>query len=167
MAIVGYYKRFIAGFSKIAHPITSLQKKRIKYEWSGKCEDNFQCLKDFLTNAPILKVVYPNEYFVLCTYACKEGLIRVLMQNGHVICYESKKLKDHEINYATHDLELEAMVYALHMWRTYLTGRKFKLRIDHNGLKYLFEQPTLNSRQTRWMEFLSEYNFDMKHIKGK
>jgi hypothetical protein len=34
MGLVGYYKRFIKGFSKIAHPITSLQKKGIKFEWS-------------------------------------------------------------------------------------------------------------------------------------
>jgi hypothetical protein len=45
--------------------------------------------------------------------------------------------------------------------------RKFKLRTDHSGLKYLFDQPTLNARQTRWLEFLNEYNFDIKHIKGK
>ena len=46
-------------------------------------------------------------------------------------------------------------------------GRRFKLRIDHNGLKYLFDQLTLNVRQTRWLEFLCEYEFDIKHIKGK
>ena len=45
-------------------------------------------------------------------------------------------------------------------------GKKFELRIDHCGLKHLFEQPTLNARQTRWMEFLSEYGFEIKHIKG-
>jgi hypothetical protein len=46
-------------------------------------------------------------------------------------------------------------------------GNKFELEIDHIGLKYIFEQPTLNVRQTRWLEFLSEYDFDIKHIKGK
>ena len=46
-------------------------------------------------------------------------------------------------------------------------GIFFKLRTDHNGLKYLFDQPTLNSRQSRWLEFLSEYDFDITHIKGK
>jgi hypothetical protein len=91
----------------------------------------------------------------MCTYACKEGLNGVLMQNGHVICYESIKLKENEINYVTRDLELEAIVHALRMWRHYLMGKKFELRTDHSGLKYLFEQPTLNSRQTRWLEFLT------------
>jgi hypothetical protein len=46
-------------------------------------------------------------------------------------------------------------------------GKRFELRIDHIGLEYLFEHPTWNARQTRWMEFLSEYEFDIKHIKGK
>jgi hypothetical protein len=46
-------------------------------------------------------------------------------------------------------------------------GRIFELRIDHFGLKHLFVNPTLNVKQTRWMEFLSEYDFEIKHIKGK
>jgi hypothetical protein len=43
----------------------------------------------------------------------------------------------------------------------------FKLRTDHSGLEYFFGQPSLNARQRRWLEFLSEYDFDIKHIKGK
>jgi hypothetical protein len=46
-------------------------------------------------------------------------------------------------------------------------GEKFELRTDHCGLKHLFGQPTLNARQTRWLKFLSEYDFEIKHIKGK
>jgi hypothetical protein len=167
MGLVEYCKRFIEGFSKISHPITYLQNKGIKFEWTTKCEDNFNLLKELLTSAPILKIADPNENFVVCTNACKEGLGGVLTQNGYVISYESRKLKEHEINYATHDLELAAIVHTLKMWRHYLMGKKFELRTDHSGLKYLFEKPTLNARQTRWLEFLSEYDFDIKHIKGK
>ena len=46
-------------------------------------------------------------------------------------------------------------------------GKRFELRIDHCGLKYLFDQPTLNARQARWLEFLCEFDFEIKHIKGK
>jgi hypothetical protein len=53
------------------------------------------------------------------------------------------------------------------MWRHYLMGKKFELRTNHSGLKYIFEKPTLNAKQTRWLEFLNEYDFDIKHIKGK
>jgi hypothetical protein len=86
-------------------------------------------LKDLLTSAPILKVADPDEDLVVCTDACKEGLGGVLMKNGHVIFYESRKLKEHEINYATHELELESIVHALRMWRHYLMGIKIELRI--------------------------------------
>jgi hypothetical protein len=47
MGLVGYYMRLIVGFSKIAHPITSLQKKGVKFKWSAKCEKNFQ-LEEFV-----------------------------------------------------------------------------------------------------------------------
>jgi hypothetical protein len=120
MGIVGYHKRFILGFSKVAHPITYFPKKGVKFEWSGKCEENFQCLKDSLISGPILKVVDPYEDLFVCTYACKEGLGGVLTQNGNVICYESKNLKEHEINCATPDLDLAAIVHTLRMWRNYL-----------------------------------------------
>jgi hypothetical protein len=46
-------------------------------------------------------------------------------------------------------------------------GKIFELRTDHSGLKYLFGQPTLNARKSRWLDFISEYDFDIKHIKGK
>ena len=86
------------------------------------------------------------------------------MQDNHVICYKSRELKEHEKNYATHDLELAAIVHAL---KHYLMGRRFELRTDHCGLKYLFDQPTLNARQARWLEFLCEFDFEVKHIKGE
>jgi hypothetical protein len=83
------------------------------------------------------------------------------------VCYESKKLKEHERHYDIHDLELETIVHALNMWRHYLMGKIFDLRTDHSGLKYLFGQPTLNARQRKQLEFLGEYDVDIKNIKGK
>jgi hypothetical protein len=84
-----------------------------------------------------------------------------------VISFESIKLKEHESLYATHDLKLVAIVHTLKKWRHYLMEKRFELRIDHNGMKYFFEHPTFNVRQSRWLEFLYEYEFDIKHIKGK
>ena len=45
-------------------------------------------------------------------------------------------------------------------------GRKFLLKIDNMSLNYLFDQPDLNARKARWLAFLSEYHFKLKHIKG-
>lgn len=46
-------------------------------------------------------------------------------------------------------------------------GKKFELRTDHNGLKYLFDQPNLNARQAIWLELISEFDFDIMYVKGK
>jgi hypothetical protein len=103
----------------------------------------------------------------VCIDACKEGLRGVPMQEGHVIFYESKKLNENEVNYVTHDMEFIFIMNSLKMWRHYLFGRIFLLMTNHSGLRYLFYQPKLNVRQARWMDFLSEFDFEIKHMKGK
>jgi hypothetical protein len=110
----------------------------VKFQWTLDCEKSFQHLKQLLTSSPILRIPYPDEDFIICTNACNEGLGGVLSQSGFVICYESRKLKDHERNYATHDLELETIVHALRKWRHYLMGKRFEIRTNQNGMKYLF-----------------------------
>jgi hypothetical protein len=167
MGLVGYYKRFIKGFSKIGFPITSLQKNGVNFIWTLEFEERFQEMKYLLRNTPVLKILDPNKDFLVCTYAYKEGLEGFLMQEGHVICYESGKLDEHEINYVTQDLELDAIVHALNMWRNYLLGRRFVLMTDYSGLRYMFDQQKLNDRQAIWMDILSEFDFEIKHIKGK
>ena len=62
---------------------------------------------------------------MVCTDATLEGVGGVLSQEGHVVCYESCKLKDHEHNYMVHNLELVAMVHASKMWWHYLLERNF------------------------------------------
>ena len=89
------------------------------------------------------------------------------MQENSVIAYESRKLKIHEQNYSAYDLEFAAVIHALKMWRHYLLGKKFTLMTDHISLKYFFSQTDLNARQARWLSFLSEFDMDIKHIRGK
>jgi hypothetical protein len=167
MGLARYYRRFIKGFSNIGCPIIALQKKGTKFPWTQKCEERFQTLKHLITHAPMLKIANPEVDFRMCTDACKEGLGGVLMQEGSLICYESRKLNEHEVNYVTHDLELATIMHALKMWRHYLLGRKFVLMTEHCGLRCLFDQPKLNVRQARWMALLSDFDFEIKHIKGK
>jgi hypothetical protein len=125
MGLAGYYRRFIEGFSKIANSITELQKNNKKFVWTEKCAEAFRRLKEFLTTTSILKVPDTDADFLVCTDASKEGLGRVLMQDGRVIAYISRKLRRHEENYVTHDLELLSIVYALRVWRHYLIEQKF------------------------------------------
>jgi hypothetical protein len=92
MGLVGYYKIFFEGFSKISHPITSLQRKSVKFQWTLDCKKNFQHLKQLLKSAPILRTTDPNEYFIVCTDACNEGLGGFLNQNGFLKESLSQKL---------------------------------------------------------------------------
>jgi hypothetical protein len=63
--------------------------------------------------------------FTVCTYASKKGLGALLMQDGGVIAYASRKLNKHEECYTTHDLELATVILALKLWRHYLVGKNF------------------------------------------
>ena len=109
----------------------------------------------------MLNIVDPDNDFLVCIDACKEGLRGALMQYVHVICFESRKLNEHEINYVTHDLELVVIVNDLKKWRHYLLGRIFVLMTYHSGLRYSFDQPKPNARQDRWMALLSEFDFEI------
>ena len=161
IGITRYYRRFIQGFSRITNPITSLQNKGKKFKWNQKCEESFKKLKTLLTTAPILRIVDPNKDFVVFTDACNDGLGGVLTKEEHVIAYESRNLKIHEENYATYDLELVVVIHALNMWCHHLIGRKFMLVTDNKGSKCLLDQPNLNARQARWLDFLSKYDFEI------
>ena len=117
--------------------------------------------------APILALPNGKDNFTIYTDASREGLGCVLMQNHNVIAFASRKLKTHEQNYPTHDLELAAVVFALKKWRHYLYGVPFEFFSDHKSLKYLFSQKKLNMRPRRWMEFLENYDCSFNSTLGK
>ncbi|KAK6119791.1 hypothetical protein DH2020_046460 [Rehmannia glutinosa] len=138
-----------------------------EHKLNDKCETSFQELKKRLTTAPVLALPKGTENFVVYSDASKEGLGAVLMQEGEVIAYASRKLKPYEANYPTNDLELAAIVFALKKWRHYLYGATFTVYTDHKSLKYLFSQKDLNLRQRRWMELIEDYHFDIQYHPGK
>jgi len=113
LGLVGYYRRFIEGFSKIAMPLTQLTKKGQKFEWTENCENSFQELKRRLTTSLVLALPDPNGHFVVFCDASKTGLGYVLMQDRNVVAYASRQLRTHEKNYPNHDLELAVIVFAL------------------------------------------------------
>ncbi|XP_071924914.1 uncharacterized protein [Coffea arabica] len=138
LGLAGYDRRFIKDFSKIAGPMTELTKKGNMFIWTPKCESGFQELKKRLTSAPVLVLPDGGEGYAVYSDASGEGLGCVLMQNGKVIAYASRRLKSHEQNYPTHDLELVAVIFALKKWRHYLYGVTFEVYTDHKSFKYLF-----------------------------
>nr|GFC36559.1 putative reverse transcriptase domain-containing protein [Tanacetum cinerariifolium] len=167
LGLVGYYRRFIEVFSKIAKPITKLTQKKVKFEWGDKQEAAFQLLKQRLCSAPILALPEGSEYFIVYCDASNKGLGAVLMQREKVISYASRQLKILEKNYTTHDLELGAVVFALKIWRHYMYGTKCTVFTNHKSLQHILDQKELNMRQRRWLELLSDYDCDIHYHLGK
>ena len=104
---------FIEDFSRLAAPMTRLTRKKVRFTWDDSCEQLFQELKMRLTSAHILIVPERGQRYTVYCDASKDGLGCVLMQAGRVVAYGSRKLKNHEQNYPTHDMELAAIVFAL------------------------------------------------------
>ena len=116
LGLAGYYRRFVKGFSVIALPLTKLLRKGVKFEWTDKCQDSFEQLKEMFVEALVLAQPTPDKEYTLYSDASRIGLGCVLMKERKVVAYASRQLKPHEQNYPTHDLELAAVVFALKIW---------------------------------------------------
>ncbi|GJS87248.1 putative reverse transcriptase domain-containing protein [Tanacetum coccineum] len=135
--------------------------------WGEDEESAFQLLKQKLYEAPILALPKGNNDFVIYCDASLQGLGAVLMQREKVIAYAYRQLKPHEENYTTHGLELGAVVFALKIWRQYLYGIKCTVFTDHKSLQHILDQKELSMRQRRWLEFLTNYDCEIRYHLGK
>ncbi|GJR78251.1 putative reverse transcriptase domain-containing protein [Tanacetum coccineum] len=135
-----YYLSKETGDKSEKKELQDLTQKKVKFEWGDKQEAAFQLLKQKLCSAPILALPEGSKDFIL---------------------------KIHKKNYTTHDLELEAVVFALKIWRHYLYGTKCTVFTDHKSLQHILNQKELNMRQRRWLELLSDYDCDIRYHPGK
>ena len=76
-------------------------------------------------------------------------------------------MKNYECHYSIYDKEMLAILHALTKFRQYPVGSKFKIKIDHNSLKYFLEQKELNERQQKWVSKVQAYDFEIEYVKGK
>ncbi|CAN4076703.1 unnamed protein product [Withania somnifera] len=149
LGLAGYYRRFVEGFSSIYAPLTKLTHKETRFRWNDACERSFQELKNKLTSTPVLVLPKGTDGYAVYCDASGIGLGCVLMRHGRVIAYASRRLRPHEKNYPTHDLELAAVVFALKIWRHYLYGVHVDIYNDHKSLQYIFKQKDLNLRREK------------------
>ena len=120
-----------------------------------------------LVEAPVLTQPTSGKENTLYSDVSGIGLGCVLMQDGKVVAYASRQLKQHEQNYPTHDLELAVVVFALKIWQHYLYGEKYRIFTDHKRLKYLLTQRDLNLMQRRWSELFKDYDCIIDYHPGK
>nr|GEX42292.1 reverse transcriptase domain-containing protein [Tanacetum cinerariifolium] len=167
---VGFYRRFIKDFLKIARPMTRLLEKDIPFIFSQECVDAFQTLKRKLTEAHILIAPDWEMPFELMCDASDFAIGAVLgqRQDKHFrpIHYASKTMTKAESNYITTEKEMLAVVYAFEKFRSYLIMNKSIVYTDHSALKYLFVKKDSKARLLRWVLLLQEFTFKVIDAKG-
>jgi hypothetical protein len=171
LGLAGYYRRFVRDFSNIARPLSALLHKNTPWQWTSAQEQAFNQLKIAVSAAPVLIIPDPSLPYTLVTDASGFAIGAALCQDhgkGLQPCaYKSRKMNDHEKNYAVHEQELLSIMDALREWRPYLLGNKFIIITDHRSLQYLSTQDKLSARQTRWSEYLQQFDFEIKYRPGK
>jgi hypothetical protein len=188
LGLAGYYRRFIADFSKIASPLSQLcgtlrkvtgaaatstrrtPPKKL-FKWGDLQQQAFEQLKAAVASAPCLAIPDPQREFIVHTDASGYATGAVLMQQFdeglRPIAFLSKKMTKAEKNYPVHEQELLAILNALRAWRHYLGGRRFTVLTDHQSLQYVSTSVMATPRQVRWASWLSEFDFDIRYSPGR
>lgn len=167
LGIVNYFRRFIPNLSRLAVPLYHLTKKRVPFSKGEVYQRSFEQTKELLVNPPLLAYPDPKKPFLVVFDASVTRCGALLTQDQRPIAYFSAMFSPAEMNYTTTEQEMLGLVKALKHWRCYLEGCKgLTLVTDHHPLTYFPTQPTLSRRQARWNEFLSRFQFEVKHIPG-
>ena len=193
LGLTNYYRKFVNEYSRVAVPLTEMTKKPkkvvngkthrsqisqtkaadSKFSWGPAQQKAFDELKARLVSAPILAHPDPSRQYILHTDASGFAIAGVLSQeqkDGTVrpVAYYSHKMGPSERNYKVTEQELLAIVKAVQYWRCYLEGNPHPVKIhtDHQGLQWLNTKAELNGRQARWVEELSDFDFQVLYLPG-
>ena len=168
LGIVGFYRQFIPEFAKTSKPLTKLTSSNVKFEWDEPAENAFKQLKEKLMMEPVLKFPNFNKSFIVEADASDFAVGGLSQEqdggSAHPIAYYSNKGKQ---KWSTHSKEAYALVLATRQWYTYLMGKPFLLRSDHNPLVYLRRQKDPWEKFARWIAELEEFEYQIEYVPGK
>jgi len=172
LGCIGYYRRFIVSYAKVATPLTELLKRETDFVWTDRRQQAFEELKKALTTAPILSPPDWEREFHVTLDASGWCLGAILWQyeadrKETPIYYASRQMSPAERKYTTTEREALAVVYACKKFRHYLLGYRIVFHTDHNSLKYLVNKPDLSGRIARWILLLQEFNYEVMVKSGK
>ena len=171
LGFLGYYRRYIANFSKIARPLFELQTAA-EWNWEAVHQNSFDTLKECLTKPSILAFPDMSLPFFIHSDACRTGIAGILYQVQHgkprVIAYASRSLKPSETRYPTHKLEFLAVKWVItEKFKDYLMGATFTVFSDNNPLSYVLTTAKLDATMQRWVAALADFSFQIKFRSGK
>ena len=158
-------------YAQIASPLHRACQKGDRFRWTAECEEAFQDIKHRLSSAPILAFPQLDVPFILDSDASDSGLGAVLSQvqcgKERVIAYAARALSKAERNYSTTRKELLALVWGTEHFETFLYGRRFRVRTDHSALQWLQNFKNPRGQVARWLERLSDFDFEVEHRPGQ
>jgi hypothetical protein len=166
LGLIGYYRKFVRHNGKIAAPLTTLTKKD-DFSWTPEETKYFEQLKEVMCKNPVLTTPDFTKTFIVECDALGNGIGVVLMQEGNPLDFESRPLKRKELHKPIYEKEIMEILHALKKWCPYLIGRHFKVKIDHDSLKYFLEQRLSSEEQQKWVTKILGYDFEFVYKKGK
>ena len=180
LGLVGYYRKFVPKFADIARPLTNLTKLDVPYDWTNRCQEAFEFLKQMLLKEPILKYPDPSKPYTLFTDASKFAWACVLTQEYehefdgkkrkilHPITYMSGLFKGSQINWATLTKEAYAIYVSVKKLDHYIQDAEVTLRSDHLPLKSFLQKNTMNTKVNNWAIDITSRcrNIQFEYIKG-
>lgn len=172
LGCVGYYRRFINNYAKLAMALTELLKKETDFIWTELRQEAFETLKRMLSTVPVLSPPDWSRDFHVTLDASGWCIGAILWQEEDQkkecpIYYASRQMSTAEKNYTTTEREALAVVYACKKFRHYLLGYHVIFHTDHDSLKYLVNKPDLSGRIARWILLLQEFDYEVRVKAGK
>ena len=171
LGLCSYYRRFVPSFASMADPLHKLTKKGNSFKWTEDCQRSFDSLRHALTSPPILANPDFSKPFILDCDASDQSIGAVLSQKvdgiERVCAYASRTLSKSERKYCVTRKELLAVVHFVKHFRHYLYGRQFLVRTDHSSLRWLMQFKNPQNQLARWLEILSEFDFQIQHRPGR
>jgi len=177
LGIINFYRRFISNAAQTQAPLHKYlqgakKKDKRPIQWNTEAEEAFEKCKQQLADATLLAHPITNATLALKTDASSTAMGAVLEQNNNGIWeplgFFSKKFSPTQENYSTYDRELQAIYSGLKYFQQLVEGRKLLIKTDHKPLTYAFLQKSSKStpRQTRQLDFISQFSTEIIYIKG-
>ena len=133
---------FIPDFNRSLPPLYDLTRQNVPFNWTQKCQNAFDYVKNKLSQKPVLRSPNTSDKFILETDASDRGIgccLEGITVNGEefIVSYYSAKLTDTEFRWNIVEKEAYAILKAIEKFRHYLIGKPFILKTDNRVLTYL------------------------------